>query len=207
MFSHTQKEDKFYELFCESTRKIHESAKVLLELVNNPLNGEDKIKEIKDFERTCDVVVHTTMQELNKTFLTPFDREDIYTLAKEIDNIEDYIESSASKFSIFNVKESNKHAIELCEMIVNSTFELISIMEEFKKMSKSKTLVNKIININKIEEDGDLVSRQAVSELFDGNTPVLDVIKWREIYHILENTLDACENVANIVEGVVMKNA
>lgn len=207
MFSIKPKEDKFFELFISSAESIYESAKMLQDFVQDLSNPEEKLKQIKDMERLCDQKVHKTLEELNKTFITPFDREDIYDIAKEMDNIEDYIESAASRFVLFNVTEATDDCKELAKIIVDSTEELITVMKELKSMSKSKLLIEKIIDINRLEEDGDILQRKAIRTLFNSDMPAIEVIKWREIYERLEHTIDACENVANMVEGVAMKNA
>ena len=112
------------------------------------------------------------------------------------------------RFTMFNINESKEGAKVLGSLIVDASRELVSLMEEFKHMKKkNKEITERVISINKIENKGDIFYRQMISELFDedGKTPVLDIIKWREIYKFLEATLDSCEAVANIVEGVVMK--
>jgi predicted phosphate transport protein (TIGR00153 family) len=150
---------------------------------------------------------HEILEQLNKTFITPFDREDIYVIAKDMDDIIDYIESTASRFVMLNVTYATKESIILSDMIVACCKEIITLMEELKNMKTSKYLSKKIIEINRIEEDGDRVSRRAIMDLFRSNVEAIEVIKWREIYQYLEDTLDACEDIANVIEGVVMKNA
>jgi uncharacterized protein Yka (UPF0111/DUF47 family) len=124
-----------------------------------------------------------------------------------MDNVIDYIERSASRFDMFNVTAVRNGTKELCEMIVKITFEQVEMMKNFSTMKKDGLAIAKVQEINKIEEDGDTVSRSAIKHLFSDNVEALEVIKWREIYKHLENTLDACQHVANLVEGVVMKNA
>lgn len=207
MFSFTPKEDKFYDMFIENIRMIYESAKLLKDFIYDLSDPENKLAAIKDMEHKCDKKVHEIIEELNKTFLTPFDREDVYLIAKEMDNIEDFIESTASRFVMFNVTAATGEAKELADLIVSSTKELIVVMEELNKMNKSKLLIEKIIEVNRLEEVADTLSRQAIRRLFTDDIPTIDVIKWREIYEHFENTLDASETVANLVEGVAMKNA
>lgn len=207
MFNLSPKEDIFYTLFIENAEIAYEAALKLSEYVEDLENKESNIKVIKEFERKGDLKVHEILAKLNKTFITPFDREDIFMITKEMDNIVDYIENSASRFTMFNVNTCTEETKELCKMIVQSTKELIKVMQLLKTLNKSGELLKSIIEVNRIEEVGDTVSRQAVKKIFYGDMPALEVIKWREIYMYLENTLDACEDVANMVEGVVMKNA
>lgn len=207
MFNLSPKEDKFYDLFIADSEIVYESAKMLVNFVGNLDLSEENLKDMKEIEHKGDRKVHEIMEELYKTFLTPFDREDIYALAKEMDDIIDHIESASSRFVMFNVSEATAEAKTMCSYIEASTKEIIVVMQELKNMNKSKLLNEKIIKINKIEDDGDVLNRKAIKSLFREKIPTIEVIKWREIYQILEDTLDACEDVANLVEGVVMKNA
>ena len=207
MFAFTPKEDKFYEFFVQTANIAYTEAKLLLDFLNNLENSEENLKKLKEVEHEGDKKQHEILEQLNKTFITPIDREDIYIIAKDMDDIIDYIESTASRFVMFNVNECTEEAISLSKMIVQCCRELIIIMEELKNMKTSKQLSKKIIEVNRIEEDGDVISRKAIGDIFRKDIKVIDVIKWREIYQYLEDTLDACEDLANVIEGVVMKNA
>ena len=207
MFTFTPKEDKFYEFFVQTANIAYTEAKLLLDFLNNLENSEENLKKLKEVEHEGDKKQHEILEQLNKTFITPIDREDIYIIAKDMDDIIDYIESTASRFVMFNVNECTEDAISLSKMIVQCCKELIVIMEELKNMKTSKQLSKKIIEVNRIEEDGDVISRKAIGDIFRKDIKVIDVIKWREIYQYLEDTLDACEDLANVIEGVVMKNA
>lgn len=203
----TPKEDKFYDLFINSANVIYDASTMLRDLMGDLSNTEHKVKKIEEMEHKGDKQVHDILEQLNKTFITPIDREDIYMIAKQMDDIMDFIEATAHRFIMFNVKSVPQDAVILGDMISASCKELISLMEELKNMRKSKKLSEKIIEINRIEDEGDKIFRRAITTLFSGETPELEVIKWREIYDFIEQTLDACEDVANTVEGVVMKHA
>lgn len=202
------KEKSFYDMFVDTSKKSCEAAQMLYELMTNYTDVDAKVNAIEQLEHECDLQVHNIMKNLNKTFLTPIDREDIYLIAKELDNITDAIESTAHRFKMFNVRAVTKEAVNLSHLIIQSTNELMGVMSELKNMKKSDVLNKKVIEVNRIEDEGDTVFRNAVTKLFDDETAdAVEIIKWKEIYEYLENTLDACEDVANIVEGVVMKNA
>ncbi|MBI6875072.1 DUF47 domain-containing protein [Clostridium aciditolerans] len=207
MFSLTPKEDKFYDYFIEIAKIAQKASNMLVEFIQDLDNSEENHKKLKEIEHEGDKKQHEILQQLNKTFITPFDREDIYLIAKDMDDVIDLIEATASRFVMLNVNNCTEEAEMLSRMIVSSCEELINLMEELKNMKTSKKLRNNIIEINRIEEEGDRVSRKAIRDLFRSNTEVIEIIKWREIYQYLEDTLDACEDVANVVEGVVMKNA
>ncbi|MBC8061739.1 MAG: DUF47 domain-containing protein [Clostridiaceae bacterium] len=207
MFKFSPKEDKFYTLFVNNAEIAHEAAIMLNEYVGNISEKQELLIGLKETKKRGDLKVREIIEELNKTFLTPFDREDIYAIAKEMDNLIHYIERSASRFDMFNVVTLRTGTKELSEMIVKITYEQVKMMKSFSKMNKDGLAIATVQEINKIEDDGDTVSRSAIKVLFSENVEAIDVIKWRELYKLLENTLDACQHVANLVEGVVMKNA
>ena len=207
MFRTTPKEEKFFDYFIETSEIICKAAGLLDDLVNNYIDVNEKIKSIEDAEHACDTIVHKILNELNKAFITPIDREDIYTIARELDNITDDIEAAAQRFSMYNVKQVRPDALILSKLIVNATNELKNVMLEMKDMKKSKTLETKIIEVNNVEDEADSAFRDAMTNLFLTEQDAVEVIKWKEIIELFENTIDACEDVANIVEGVVMKHA
>jgi len=207
VFRTTRKEEIFYDLFVETAEKASLAARKLDDFINNYVNVNEKVRAIEEIEHDCDICIHNIMQQLNKSFITPIDREDINQIAKELDNITDAIESTAHRFKMFNIMTITEETKKLTSLIVMCTDELKGVMGELKYMKTSKLLTKKIIEVNRIENEGDAIYRDAIALLFVNEKNTIDVIKWKEIYEFLEKTLDACEDVANIVEGVVMKNA
>lgn len=207
MFRITRKEEIFFDMFIETTQNSCKAAELLVDLMNQYTNVNEKIKVIEEVEHEGDQQVHKILEQLNKSFITPIDREDIHLIAKELDNITDYIESTAHRFQMFNVLSIREEAIKLAELAVVCTKELKEVMVELKNMKRSKLLKTKVIEVNRIENEGDDIYRTAMTNLFKNEKDAIEVIKWKEILEYLENTLDACEDVANIVEGVVMKHA
>ena len=207
MFLLSPKEEKFFDMFIASARTISRAAELLREMMNDLGNAEAEFKKIKDIERKGDQQLHAIFEQLNHSFITPIDREDIYGIGKQMDDIADHIEAAASRFVIFGITAAPDEAKTIGDLIVECTRELIALMEEMKRMKKSKKIIAKIIEINRIEEECDGLYRKAIKDLFCGQTPVLEIIKWKDIYERLEQSIDACEDVANIVEGVVMKYA
>lgn len=207
MLAITRKEDIFFKLFENTAEDICKAAKLQEDLMKNYVNVEDKINAIEEIEHKCDGHVHKMLEQLNRSFITPIDREDIYLIAKELDNITDSIEATAHRFLMFHVKEVRDEAKKLATMVKKCAEALQQVMKEMKNMKTSKTLNDYIIEVNRIEDEGDRVFRSAISALFSNEVNPIEVTKWMEIFNYLENTLDACEDVANIVEGVVMKHA
>jgi predicted phosphate transport protein (TIGR00153 family) len=207
MFRITRKEEIFFDLFVNTTEGTCQAAKMLDDLMNNFVDVTEKTKKIEEMEHQCDLHVHEIFEQLNKSFITPIDREDIHLIAKELDNITDAIESTAHRFIMLNVQSIPEDAKKLAKLTVDCTQELKNVMAELKNMKKSTILREKIIEVNRIENIGDNIFRSAMTNLFATEKDPMEVIKWKEIYEFLENTLDACEDVANIAEGVIMKNA
>lgn len=207
MFGVSSKEELFFTLFVESIQCAHKAAENLEKLMNNYQDINEQIKVIEEIEHEGDKCVHRIIHQLNKSFITPIDREDIFLIAKELDNITDYIESTAHRFRMLNVKTVKEDAKKMATLIVQCTKELKDIIANLKHMKKNSSLREKIIEINRIENVGDEIFRDAITSLFACEKDPIEVIKWKEIFEYLENTLDACEDVANSAEGVIMKNA
>ena len=207
MFNLSPKDNMFFDYFIKYGEIATEGAEILKKLTNDLSDAEVKLREIEEVEHKGDKLLHDIMQALNKTFITPIDREDIYEIAKALDDIVDCIEATASRFIMFNVTETREYAKVLSDLILQSCMEVTKLMKAFKTMKKSQNIMASILEINRMEDQGDNDFRAAVRALFTSDVPTLEVIKWREIYEFLEQTLDACEDVSDIVEGVVMKHA
>lgn len=201
-----QQEDVFFSLFIEDAKLTNDAAKLLNKCFEDISNSEPIIKQIKEMEHKGDQLVHEIIKQLTIIFITPLEREDIHAIAKKMDNILDYIEGSASRIMMFNVTSAPEKAKELCKMIIDITEALIRVMELLSSMNKSGDLLKAVIEVTRIEEEGDKVSRSAIRELFTNEFPEIEIVKWREIYQYLENTLDSCEDVANLIRGIEMKS-
>lgn len=199
--------DKFFELFIDFSRTINKSTEMLKEFIANPVDAEDKFNAIKEMEHAGDEMLHSIYKELSNSFITPIDREDIISIGRAMDDILDYVETTASRFVIFNLKSSNNDALVMAQLSADSSLKIIDLMNEFKIMKKSKLLGERVVEINTIENEGDVTFRKAVKELFSGRHDSVEIITWKEVFECLESIIDATENVANIIEGVVMKNA
>lgn len=207
MFRVTRKEEIFFDMFVETAESTLKAASLLEEMVNNYVDVERKVAAIEQVENDCDKLVHKILEQLNKSFITPIDREDIYLIAKEIDNITDAIESTAHRFIMFNVKKVSPETLTMTKYITEGCKELTLLCKELKDMKTSKVLIEKVVEINRIEDEVDDIFRKAIKDLFSNESNAVEIIMWKEIYEYLENTLDSLEDVANIIEGVVTKHA
>ncbi|MGG7177556.1 DUF47 domain-containing protein [Clostridium paraputrificum] len=208
MLNFSPKEDKFYEMISDSSKNVNDAAKILRENLDSLHNKEVDVIKTEAIEKKGDELVRIAIKELNEAFITPIDREDIYEILKVMHKILDLISSTMHRFIMFDIKESTEESKLLGDMLVQITKELMELMDELKVNGcKSKDIEKKIIKVSAIEHDADMLFRRTVSELFKKEENTLTVMKWKEIYQIIEDTIDYCEKVANIVEGVVIKNA
>ena len=208
MFNLNPKEDKFYKLFLEAAQNVNEGAMVLRASLDLLSDKEFNVSKIEELEHKGDKLVSIITKELNEAFITPIDREDIYSLIKKMDDVLDLINTTMHRFVMFDINESTDACKLLGDMIVQCTIHIMGLMSELNSVgNKSKHIKEKIINIHEIESEADCIFRKTVSELFRNETNPIEIIKWKEIYQILENTIDKCKKIANTVEGVVIKNA
>ena len=201
------REEKFFELFEVSAQNTVRAAKVLNDLVDKWEHIEQKVEEIKELEHIGDTITHEIIARLHRTFVTPFDREDIALLAKSLDDIIDFIESAANDLLLYKVKTPEKRARELADIIIQATAEVEQVVLELRHKAKLKRILERCVEINRLENMADVVYRAALAELFEDSTDMAHIIKWREIYEHMESATDRCEDVANVVEGVALKNA
>ena len=197
----------FFELFSDVIDETCAASAVLEGLFKNYENADEQIATLEEYEHKCDRTVHDLINYLNHSFITPFDREDIFLIAKVIDNIMDNIESTAFSLKLLNIQTIRPESFEMAELIVKCAKELKEVVDELDRMKVSKTIQAKIIEVNRIENQGDEAYRRIMRGLFSAEKDTLEIIKWKEIYEYMEKTRDACEDVANIIEGIVSKNA
>lgn len=212
MFKPSKKEQVFFDLFSKGMKETCRAAELLEDIFSHiDETGSDginaKIDEMGTIEHSCDKNVHDLLEVLNRSFITPIDREDIFILAKEMDNIVDYIDSTSHRIILFHITRVRPELHKMTELIVRSTKELALVVDELPKLKTSKTIHEKIIEVNRLENQGDVVYRNIIKDMFEMESNAIEVIKWKEIYEYAEKVLDACETVANIIEGIVTKNA
>ena len=206
-FPFMPREEKFFELFDESARNMVKASQVLRELVNNWKLVGGKVAEITELEHQGDSIAHQIMAQLNRTFVTPFDREDIALLAHTMDDVTDFIHAAADAMLIYKIDNPTQRAKELADIIVQAATEVERAVGKLHRRAELKQIPEQCVEINRLENMADRVFRSAVAELFDDTTDIAQVIKWREIYEHMESATDRCEDVANVLEGVALKHA
>ena len=201
------REEKFFELFEDGASNIVKASLVLKDLVDTWECIEQRIAEIKELEHHGDSITHEIIARLHRTFVTPFDREDIVLLAKSLDDIMDFIDAAAGDMLIYKVDRPGKRARELADIIVQASTEVQNAVLDLRHKARLKHTLTTCVEINRLENAADVVYRAALAELFEDSTDIPDIIKWREIYEHMESATDRCEDVANVIEGVALKHA
>lgn len=206
MFSLKPREDEFFVLFKNAVNNAKAAAIALNNLTKDYTNADAYIEEIINIERQGDTIKYEIEKKLADSFITPFDREDIYMIAKKIDRFVNDTLTSALRFKMLHIDEINYAAQEITEILINASDELILLFEKLSMQKKLSAIKEHVTNVNKYESRVDDIFRNAVTELFDNPKDLLHVIKWKEIYQHLEDTADSCEDIANSIGGVVTKN-
>jgi predicted phosphate transport protein (TIGR00153 family) len=201
------KEEKFFDLFDELVNKIEEGGELFLDMVEHYEYSEPKIVKLKELEHEADVITHKTYEKMHKTFLTPIDREDIYDLVNKMDSILDMIEASAARMSLYKVKIPAKEIIEQAKILNKSIKKVKHIVHAMRNMKNAKMIIDSCVEINTLENEGDIIMRMTMTRLFEQEKDPIELIKWKEIFERIEEAIDVCEDVANIVEGIVLKHA
>jgi len=206
-FPFIPREEKFFDLFEEGAQNVVKAAQGLKEMVDTWGDVEAKVGEITELEHHGDTITHRIMAQLNRTFVTPFDREDIALLAHSLDDIIDFIHAAADAMLDYKIDHPSQRAKELADIIVQAAAEVERALPVLRHRGKLQEVLQRCVEINRLENMADRVFRSAQAELFDDTTSIADVIKWREIYEHMESATDRCEDVANVLEGVALKNA
>jgi len=195
---------KFFELFNEQAENIHEAAKILVQLFEDYTQVELKVNEIKSIEHRGDQLTHGLMMKLNKTFITPIDREDIHKLASALDDVLDLVDAAAGRFILYKVKEVTPGAKQLAKLILQGTDLIVKAVSQ---LHKPQNILEYCNQLTQLEKDGDRIKGVCIAALFENHTAPTEIIKWKEIYEVLESTTDKCEDVADVLEAVVLKAA
>jgi len=198
------REERFYHDFQAMAAQLERGARMLEEMLAPDRPVCDKADEIKEVEHKCDFITHEIIQRLNRTFVTPLDREDIHALSTRLDDVIDLLDGTARRAEIFHIGEVKQPARELCNLLVEATQHL---QRGVKGIRKTAAVNACAVEVKRIEELGDAVYHKAVGELFQGKPDPLDVIRWKEIYDRLEQAIDSCMAVVHSLQSISFKNA
>jgi predicted phosphate transport protein (TIGR00153 family) len=203
MFSLFPKQEDFFVLFRRQAALVRQSCDLLHEMMERFDDLEARAKRLKEVEHEADLVAHELFERLNRTFITPLEREDIHDLASGLDDVIDAAEAIGSRMVLFKIRTPTPEARQLTSILARCGVQIENAVAQLKDL---RNLMSFTIELNRLENEADTVSRQVVADLFDGTHDLLDVMRWKEIYGRLEGAADKCEDVANTIEAIVLKN-
>jgi len=204
------KDDKFLTYFEKDAENLLNAAKVFRDLMTNAISKEEraqKIKKIEELEHLGDEQTHTIYSELGSTFITPFDREDIHMLASKLDDILDYIQGAATRIILYRVEVILPEQERLAALIYDAVFELHKAIPKLRDLKAVDSIRESLVRINSIENEADDLFERAIANLFDTCKDPILLIKWKELLVSLETATDKCEDAANVIESIIVKNA
>ena len=206
-FSLLPRSNKFFDLFEQSAQNMVKTSQALKSLIDSWDVIGGRVAEITELEHAGDSITHQIMAQLNRTFVTPFDREDIALLAHTMDDVVDFIHAAADAMLIYKIDNPSQRVRELASIILEAATEIERAIGGLRRHSELKKSLERCVEINRLENMADRVFRAAMAELFEDEVDIAQVIKWREIYEHMESATDRCEDVANVLEGVALKHA
>lgn len=198
---------KFFVLFNELSQLLVEIIKEFLTLLKDYSNRQIHVTKVHEMEQRGNKIAAELLKELFSNFVTPLDREDIYSLTKLLNSIVDHVHGVARRFDMYNVERMREPAVRLAEVLLSCSEELQLLINRLNDMSALEKFTPGIDKLDKLEEKGDEIYRQAVKDLFHNESQHLEVIKWKDIYERLENNIDKCNDIGNIILGIILKYA
>ncbi len=200
------KEDKFFDLFDKQAENIVRAAELYRKLAEENAFTPENVRKMHEFEHYGDELTHTTINKLNETFITPFDREDILALANRLDDIMDNIYLLTSHFLLYKIQKPTEYIKKLAITLEQTTRALQKALASLRHKKRMTETLRQCVEINRLENEGDVLHDEAISYLFEHEKDPIMVIKQKELYEIAESTTDYCEHVANLVESILVKN-
>ncbi len=207
IFKFFPNEYNFFDLFEEQVGVAVKAAKCFKEIVAQGPVNQFAVEKIKAIEHQGDEVAHKIMDQLNKTFITPFDREDIHRLVKELDDVIDMLNTIVNRLNVYKVPGPNKNLVEFASVIEDSVTALAAAVKGMRNMKNCKIVTDACVEVNRLENVGDSMRDEMLAELFEREKDPIAVIKWKEIYQEAETVLDICEDVAHVVDSILVKQA
>ncbi len=205
MFNLIPKEVRFFDYFEQQSQHIVQAGALLHDLVHNFSDARAKASAIKELEHAGDQVTHEIMRRLNTTFITPLDREDIHELATRLDDVLDYIEAASERLVVYHIKEPTSACRAMADVIVAQIEAVDRCIRCLRTMDPG--FHEQAVEVNRLENRADALLRDSLAAMFEESNDPIEVIKWKEIYETMENVTDRCEDVANVIEGIILKMA
>ena len=194
----------FFDLFQKQAENIVAGARAFVSMLEHYTGVPEQVQSIKAIEHVGDEITHQIFRKLNQTFITPFDREDIHELCSTMDDVIDLIDAAAGRFVLYRVAAVRPGTIELCKVLAAATEELNAAIHAMESPDKA---LHRVIEINRLENESDRICRTLIARLFEEEKKPVEIIKWKEIFEVIETAVDKCEDVSNVIESVILKNA
>ena len=198
------RDEQFFPMFGSLAQKLSQAADLLAQLFAEPARLQELVQKIKDVEHEADVLTHDIIVRIDKSFVTPIDREDIHLLASRLDDVIDLVDGVARRAQMFRIRQYRPEAAELADVLRRAAF---SLTEAVQNLKKPKVILQRAGELKKLEEEGDAIYHSAIGKLFDDGVDALEVIKWKELFDKLEDAVDLCDDVWNVVESIAIKNS
>ena len=195
----------FFVLFRKQAENVVQGAQAFVSLLEHYTGVPEQVQRVKALEHAGDEITHQIFRKLNQTFITPFDREDMYQLGSTLDDVIDLIDAAASRFVLYRVSGVRSGTIELAQVLAAATVELKTAIHSMEK-TQDRALLH-VIEINRLENESDRICRTLIAQLFEEEKDPVQIIKWKEIFEVIETAVDKCEDVSNVIESVILKNA
>jgi predicted phosphate transport protein (TIGR00153 family) len=196
----------FWDAFSAHAQTTVKATELLEQMLASPSDSEKLAREIADLENQGDKITHDTVLALHQTWITPLDREEIHALISKLDDVLDYVEAASERIALYEIKSSTQEARDLARVLNSSSQEVAKAVSALTNVSDSKVLLDLCVSINKHENEADTIFRKGLARLFKEHSDPLEVMKWRDIYDSLETATDRAEDVANIIEGIVLEH-
>jgi predicted phosphate transport protein (TIGR00153 family) len=201
------KEESFFEQFEKHGRRTVDGCRALVELVTTPGDMVSRAKAISEIENDCDKITHAVVAQLHKTFITPLDRNDIHRLITKMDDVMDYVEAAAERLALYELTVPTPEVGKMAGSLLASADAVLAAVNGLRDLKNSAAILEKCVEINRLENEADGQLRAALARLFREEKDPILILKWKEIYELFETATDRCEDVANIIEGVVLENS
>lgn len=206
-FSLFPRDEKFFTLLSEHAQGVAKGVNYFADLLGKWSQEQHiGIHKLKDLERECDMTTHEILDKLNRTFVTPIDREDIYTLAKQLDDIIDNVYQIATRMHLYDIKVVSSELVDLVSILKETVEVVVKGVNSISDLSRQQRILDYCIEINRLENLGDRANEKAIHNLFLNQKDAIEIVKWKDIYDLVEDTIDTCEDVANTMESIVVKH-
>jgi len=200
------KETSFFDYIEAHAALTVQGAEEFVSLVSSSANIDVKAGRIKEIEHETDVITHRCVEALHKTLITPIDPDQIHRLITKMDDVMDFIEAASERIALYKLREMTPEVQDLADVLLRASKDVLEACKALRNLKDPQLILKKCVDINRLENEADTILRRAVARLFDEEKNAVTIIKWKEIYEALESATDRCEDVANIIEGLVLEN-